>query len=78
MTLTLGGLALGRRRGAYLLVPLLAIWLYALISGLPLSVVRAAVMGSVYLAALALGRAPEHPSRVGPLRRVMAAIDPKV
>ena len=78
MTLTLGGLALGRRRGAYLLVPLLAIWLYALISGLPLSVVRAAVMGSVYLAALALGRPRSILPALALSAGVMAAVDPKV
>ena len=78
MTLTLGGLVLGRRRGAYLLVPLLAIWLYALISGLPLSVVRAAVMGSVYLAALALGRPRSILPALALSAGVMAAIDPKV
>jgi competence protein ComEC len=48
--------ALGRRRQVYLLLPLAAIWMYALISGLPVSVVRAALMGSIYLAALGLGR----------------------
>ncbi len=47
---------LGRRRGMYLLIPLALVWLYALVSGLPISVVRAAIMGSVYLAALGLGR----------------------
>ena len=47
---------LGRRRQVYLLLPLAVIWLYALVSGMEPSVVRAAVMGSVYLAALALGR----------------------
>jgi competence protein ComEC len=48
--------ALGRQRRVYLLLSLSAMWLYALISGLPVSVVRAAVMGSIYLAALGLGR----------------------
>ena len=37
-------------------LPLLAIWMYALISGLPVSVVRAALMGTIHLAALGLGR----------------------
>ena len=47
---------LGRRRHFYLLLPLAFIWAYALISGSPVSVMRAAAMGSVFLAALALGR----------------------
>ena len=46
----------GRRGSHYLIVPLLVVWVYALVSGLPPSVVRAAVMGSVYLFAVAVGR----------------------
>jgi competence protein ComEC len=56
MSVAAAGWWLGRRRQLYLLLPLAAIWLYALVSGMEPSVVRAAVMGSVYLAALALGR----------------------
>ena len=56
LALAVSGGLLGRRWGVYLVIPLLLIWLYALISGLPLSVVRAAIMGSVFLAAMALGR----------------------
>ncbi len=47
---------LGRRGQLYLLLPLACIWLYVLLSGWPVSVLRAAIMGSVYLCALALGR----------------------
>ena len=47
---------LGRQRQVYLLLPLLAIWFYVAVSGLPPSAIRAAIMGSVLLAALALGR----------------------
>ena len=47
---------LGRRRQLYLAAPLATIWLYALMSGLAPPVERAAIMGSIYLAALALGR----------------------
>ena len=42
---------LGRRRHLYLIAPLLLIWLYALVSGMSPSVTRAAIIGSVYLAA---------------------------
>ncbi|PKB81462.1 MAG: hypothetical protein BZY88_06470, partial [SAR202 cluster bacterium Io17-Chloro-G9] len=69
---------LGRRRQLYLLAPLIAIWLYALTSGLPVSVVRAGIMGSTVVAAMALGR----PRRVLPAlalaAAVMVGIDPKV
>ena len=45
------------RRGFYFLaVPLVAVWAYALVTGLPPSVVRAAVMGTMYLAETAVGR----------------------
>jgi competence protein ComEC len=47
---------MGKQHLAYLLLPLAAIWLYALTSGMPVSVVRAAIMGSLYLLALAVGR----------------------
>ncbi len=72
MALALGicSAVLGRGWGMYLIIPLLLIWLYALISGLPLSVVRAAIMGSVVLAALALGR----PRAVLPTLSLSAAV----
>ncbi len=47
---------LGRRTPLPLLLALTLIWLYALVSGAPASVVRAAIMGSIYLGVLALGR----------------------
>lgn len=46
----------GRRGFYFLAVPLIMVWAYALVSGLPPSVVRAAVMGSVYLIAVGVGR----------------------
>ena len=58
MAMTLGTAAwlVGRRRQLYLLLPLGAMWAYALLSGLAPPVEREAIMGSVYLLALALGR----------------------
>ena len=55
MTMTAVTWWLGRRRQAYLLVALAVIWFYVLVSGFPVSVLRAAIMGSVFLAAVALG-----------------------
>lgn len=46
----------GRQRSAYLLLPLALIWFYVLISGAPPSAIRAAIMGTVYLVALGVGR----------------------
>lgn len=47
---------LGRHTPLPLLLSLALIWLYVLVSGAPASVVRAAIMGSIYLGVLALGR----------------------
>ena len=56
LSIAVAGVLMGRRRHIYLLLPFVFIWSYALISGSPVSVIRAAAMGSVFLAALALGR----------------------
>ena len=69
--------AMGRRWAIYLLLPLLLIWLYALVSGLPPSVLRAAIMGSVYLAALALGRPNSVLPALALSATVMVAFDPR-
>ena len=70
IALAAAGAVLGRRWGMYLLVPLALIWLYALVSGLPISVVRAAIMGTVYLAALGVGR----PRSILPALALSAAV----
>ena len=61
LLLTIGLLhwALGRHTLIPLFLALLIVWSYVVISGAPASVVRAALMGSVYLAALVLGRPRE-------------------
>ena len=61
LLLTLGFLhwALGRHTPVPLILALASIWLYVVTSGAPASVVRAALMGNVYLAALGLGRPRE-------------------
>ena len=47
---------MGKQGSGYLLIPLAIIWFYVLISGSPPSAIRAAIMGTVYLVALGLGR----------------------
>ena len=61
LLLTIGLLhwALGRHTLIPLFLALVIVWSYVVISGAPASVVRAALMGSVYLAALVLGRPRE-------------------
>ena len=65
-----GSLLLGRQRPTYLAVAAAVIWLYALAAGASPSALRAAVMGTVYLAALGLGR----PSSVLPALALAAAL----
>ena len=60
---------LWRPRLVVYLLPLAAIWLYALMAGLPPSAHRAAIMGSFYLAALYFGR-----QRHGPDALMLAAL----
>ncbi len=76
--LTLAGAvwALGRRRGGYLLVPLTAIWAYAIVSGMFPPVERAAIMGTLYLLAVALGRQSNALPALGGAAAVMVALEP--
>ena len=69
---------LGRRSQYYLLAPLVLVWGYAFLSGLSPSVLRAAVMGSVYLTALGLGRPRSVLPALSLAAGVMAAVDPGV
>ena len=68
----------GRRRSLYLIVPLVAVWLYAVLAGLSPSVVRASIMGTVYLAALALGRPKSILPALGLAAAVMVAVSPNI
>ena len=69
---------IGRRRLIYLLMPLLAIWIYALISGASDSSMRAAIMGSVYIAAIAVGRPRSLIPALALAATLMAALEPRV
>ena len=66
----------GRRHSIYLILPFALMWLYALISGMSPSVTRAAIMGSVYIAALLLGRPRSVLPALGFAAAVMVALDP--
>ena len=70
ISLGAGAWLMGRRRQLYLLLPLGSIWLYALLSGLSASVERPAIMGSIYLLAITLGR----PKSILPALAVTAAV----
>jgi len=67
------------RRGLYFLaVPLVMVWVYALVSGLPPSVVRAAVMGSVYLVAVGVGRPGSILPALALSAGIMTAVSPEI
>ena len=78
IALSAGQWLLGRRRHYYLLAPLVLIWAYALLSGMSPSAVRATIMGTVYLAALALGRPRAILPALGLAAAVMVAVHPIV
>ena len=78
LALSLGAAAwaMGRRRQLYLLLPLGAIWAYALLSGLSASVERAAIMGTIYHLALFLGRPKSILPALALAAGVMLGIEP--
>jgi competence protein ComEC len=67
---------LGRKRHLYLVAPLLAVWLYAALAGMSPTVARAAIMGTVYLLALLVGRPGTALPALAAAVGVMVAIDP--
>ena len=68
----------GARRQLYLVLPFALMWLYALISGMSPSVIRASIMGSVVLAVLLLGRPRSVLPALGFAAAVMVAVSPNV
>lgn len=78
VALVTGVMLLGRRRGLYVLLPLGIVWAYAILSGLNPPVVRAAIMGSVYLGAIAFGRQPSGGLALVLAATVIALWDPRV
>jgi len=78
LVLPISARVFGRRRSLYLIVPLVAVWVYAVLAGMSPSVVRASIMGTVYLAALALGRPKSILPALGLAATVMVAISPNI
>lgn len=69
---------IGRRGQIYLVLPLLAIWVYALTSGASDSAMRAAIMGTAYVAAIAVGRPRSLIPALALAAVLMAAIEPRI
>ncbi len=67
---------LGRRRGLYLIAPLILLWAYILLAGAPPSAVRAGIMGSAFLLALATGRMPAAVNALGLSAFLILFIEP--
>ena len=75
LTLAASRAALGGGRW-YLLAPLAALWLYALLSGMAPPVVRASIMGTLFLAARFSGRPGAGLPALSVAAGVMAGLDP--
>ena len=78
LSLSLSRWALGARGQLYVLVPLAAVWVYAVLTGMSPSVQRAAIMGSVYLAGLYLGRQNSGMPALAAAAAVMAGVEPAI
>ena len=78
LSLGLSGWVLGRRHQLYLPPPFLLVWLYGLLAGMSPSVTRAAIMGTVYLAALFFGRPRSVLPALGFAAALVVAVSPGV
>ena len=70
--------ALGARGQLYVLAPLAAVWMYAALTGMSPSVQRAAIMGSVYLAGLYMGRQNSGMPALAAAGAVMVGLEPVI
>ena len=78
MVLSLAIFAFGRQRHIYIWLALLAVWLYALLTGMRPPVIRGAIMGTVFLAAELLGRQRSAITALAFAAAVMVAINPQI
>jgi len=78
MLLSFGILAFGRRRSIYIWLTLALIWLYALLAGMHPPIIRATIMGSLFLIAEYLGRQRSAIIALAFAAAVMVGIQPHV
>jgi competence protein ComEC len=78
MFLSLGILVFGRQRSIYIWLALAFTWLYTLLAGMNPPVIRAAIMGSLFLIALYLGRQGSAIIALAFAAAVMAGIQPQL
>jgi competence protein ComEC len=78
MLLSLGMLIFGRRRSIYIWLTLVLTWLYAMLVGMHPPVIRAAVMGSLFLIAEYLGRQRSAIIALAFAAAVMVGVQPRL
>jgi competence protein ComEC len=78
MFLSLGILVFGRQRSTYIWLALVATWLYTLLAGMNPPVIRAAIMGSLFLMAEYLGRQGSAIIALAFAAAVMVGIQPQL
>ena len=78
MVLALAIWLFGRKNKAYFWISLAFIWLYTVLTGMPATMVRAAIMGSVFLAAELLGRQRNGLAALVLAAALMTAVEPRV
>ncbi len=78
MVLALGIWMFGRKNRAYFWISLSFIWLYTVLTGMPATMVRAAMMGSVFLIAELLGRQRNGLAALVLAAALMTAVEPRV
>jgi competence protein ComEC len=78
MFLSLGILVFGRRRSIYIWLTLVLTWLYALLAGMHPPIIRAAIMGSLFLIAEYLGRQRSAIIALAFAAAVMVGVQPHV
>jgi competence protein ComEC len=78
MFLSLGILVFGRRRSLYIWLALAFTWLYTLLAGMNPPVIRAAIMGSLFLIAVYLGRQGSAIIALAFAAAVMVGIQPQL
>ena len=78
MFLGFGVMVFGRQRGIYIWLALTAIWLYVLLIGMHPPIVRAAIMGSLFLMAEYLGRQGSAIIALAFAAAVMVGIQPQL
>ncbi len=76
--LVLGIWFFGKRRYLYIWLALVAIWLYALLTGMHAPVVRGAIMASIFLTAELLGRQRSAITALTFAAAIMVGLDPQI